>query len=309
MPVPAGADDLLAPAPECPQRQGPGRPAEPQQQPRQALPLLAAGARTHNPPAPQTEPPRKQGGHAGHASDGKRPAPAVVGVTAGRPYHHRHAAQPQQRRQRGRPCQCQPRQSCNEREGRRHGAMGHGRHRKEHQGCATELHHIARGLMRELREAQAGNQRQQAAIGYRAGIVGGRGFAPEGEGHRLGARAARKVVNAIPGGRQGDDQQECERQADRNVGGDPVGRQLDGPGAQPVRQEPFGVGGHAAKQRAQPGGAAMGQLQHVPERRDIGTLPRVTPYIAGNDIRDAQQNQGPARQGADSALGNDGGSG
>ncbi|MNT61736.1 hypothetical protein D3C72_1993990 [compost metagenome] len=64
--------------------------------------------------------------------------------------------------------------------------------------------------MRELREAQAGNQGQQPAIGNGAGVVGWIGFAPKGKSHRLGAGAAGEVVDGVPRGNEGDDQQECE---------------------------------------------------------------------------------------------------
>ena len=99
--------------------------------------------------------------------------------------------------------------------------------------------------MRQLRQAQAGDQRQQGAIGNRTRIVQRRGLAPKGKRNRLGARAAGQVVHAIPGGHQGDDQERNERHAGRHLRRQPGRCQLHGPGPQPVGQQPFGFGGHA----------------------------------------------------------------
>jgi hypothetical protein len=60
-----------------------------------------------------------------------------------------------------------------------------GRQAVEGEGGEAQLRQRRRGLVRQLHQAQAGDQRQQAAVGHRAGVVGGQGLAAEGEGHRL----------------------------------------------------------------------------------------------------------------------------
>ena len=163
--------------------------------------------------------------------------------------------------------------------------------------------------MRQLRQAQAGDQRQQGAIGNGTRIVQRRGLAPKGKRNRLGARAAGQVVHAIPGGHQGDDQERDERHACRHFRRQPPRCHLHGPGAQPVGQQTFGFGGHAPEQRTEPGSASLGQLQHVAKGGDVCVFPRIAAHEAGHYVGNAKQQQRPAGQRADGVLGNDGGGG
>jgi len=88
--------------------------------------------------------------------------------------------------------------------------------------------------MGQLSQPEAGNESQQGAIGDGPRVIRWLRFAAKGKGDWLCLRSASKVVSAIPGGHQRQRQQQHEWQACDQILGQPGGRQLHGPGAQPV---------------------------------------------------------------------------
>ena len=62
--------------------------------------------------------------------------------------------------------------------------------------------------MRELRQAQTGDQRQHTCIGDGTCIVDRAGFSAKGKRNRLGLRASGQIVDRIPGCHQGEHQQQ-----------------------------------------------------------------------------------------------------
>ena len=241
-------EQLFAPAPQRPSGHGPCRPPKPQQQSYQAFELFALGGCIDQAPAPKIQLPRQHGRQQRDDGQHHRPAQAPLGRDGLSQSHQRNAARAQQGSERRRAGQCEPRHAHHHGHGRCHGVIGQGGHGKEDQCCACKLCQIARGFVRKLCQTQAGNQGQQGAIGDGAGVVRGLGLAAKGKRHRLGTRTARQVVNAVPGCCQRQHQQRHERQSRRHFGGhQPIGCDLDGPGAQPIRQQTVGFGGHAAQ--------------------------------------------------------------
>ena len=160
--------------------------------------------------------------------------------------------------------------------------------------------------MRELGQAQAGNQGQQSRIGHGAGIVDQLGFPAKGKGHGLRPGGACQVIGSPPGGAQGHDQQGDEGQARRHLGAEQPLETLQGQGTQPVGKQTVHAGSQARELGGQPVGLAQRQLAHIAKGLHVVGAPGATHDKAGDHIGQAQQKQGPARQAAYSALGNDG---
>ena len=310
MPVQLPAGQLVPPAPECPQGQWPCRPGEPEQQPAQALPFLAAVPGPDQPPAPQAQLPGQQGDGTGHQQDGNGPRPAPVAgciVAMGLAGAEHGATKAKKHGHAGRATQHQPGQSRHQPQGWAQGAVGHTCNGVEHHGGAAQLGQVGGDFVGELGQAQAGDQCQQATIGHGACVVGGLCFTTEGKGHGLRLRPACQVVHRIPGGHQRQGQQHGEWNTRSHFSRDPSGRSQDGGSAQPVGQQAIGFRGHAQDQGVEPGRLPLRQRQHVAERGDVIVLPDGAAHKPGDHIGHAQHQQCGPGQGAHGTLGDDGG--
>jgi len=160
--------------------------------------------------------------------------------------------------------------------------------------------------MGQLGQAQAGDQREQGAIGNRTGVVPGLGLSAKGKRHRLSLWAARQAVAAVPGARQCQGQQADKGQAHDEVWRDPGRSDLQCPGTQPVGQERINFWGSTAQQGGQPVGMTQCQLPHIGKGADVGTAPGHPANKARQEISQAKQQQGHAGQTPHGSLSNDG---
>ena len=302
---------MASPAPQCPQRQRPGGPGEPQQQARQAARFLfKVGPK--DAPLPQTQLPGKPCGCQRQYQQAQG-CPACHGCLglclvcrpqaqqrATRAIEHRQDRRTAEHQSGQAQCDCQPGPPA---------LAWHGRQPIEDQRCAAKLCEIGRSLMGGLGQSQAGEQCEQTAVGDSARVVGGRCFAAKRKRHGLRTRAARQGVNAPPGGPQGQNQQQCEGNARRKNGRQQALRELHGPGAQPVGQQAVRFRRQAAQQGREPRRMLARQLQHVAVGSDVGAAPGVAADEARQYVGRAQKQQSPARQGPHGAVGNDGGGG
>ncbi len=314
--VPAG--QLPAPAPQGPGGQRPGGPGEPDQQTCDAAPFLAVGrafqAGNFNAPTPEIQPPGQGGHRQGQSPGQKHPAPGVDRVVV-RPCAlrvaqcHQRAAGAQEGRHRGGTAQGQAGQADHQPEGRAHHfpgvAVGAGRHGVKNQRRETELRQGGGGFVRELGQAEAGDQGQQGGIGNRPGVIDRAGFPAKGKRHGLGLRAARQVIDGVPGAQQCQRQQQAERYPRRKSRVE-KGQGLDRQGAHPVGCKRFKLADLSQQQRMQPAGVAGGQFAHGAEGRNVGVFPGAATEEAGQDIGHAEQQQRQPGQAANCRLGDDG---
>ena len=248
VPVQLPAGQLAPPAPECPQGQRPGGPGEPEQQPAQALPFLAAVPGPDQPPAPQAQLPGQHGRECGGKQHGGRPGirtPTRSCIFMGLEHTQPCTAQTEQHCQSRRSTQHQARHAGHQSQPGAEPAVGRARNGVEHQCSTTQLCQVSGDFMRQLGQAQAGNQRQQAAIGHGACVIGGLGFATKGKCHGLCTWAARQVVHGVPGCHQGQGQQHRKGNTCCEFGGHPVRCDLQGCSTQPVGEQTLGFRGQA----------------------------------------------------------------
>ena len=286
-----------APLPQGPQGEQPRRPGEPGDracQPEQ-LRRMRQGA---EPVRPGAEGSRCAGGNDRAGADPGQPLPALACRSGER---QRRGDRGEQHCDRGRAArrghdkrQCRRRSALN-------GLFRHRRHAVEEQGERDQLDQFRRGFVTELEQAERRDQREQRAIGDRPRVVGRIGFAAEGEGQRLRRFGARQVIGGVPGQRQRQGEQQRVRDAGSERRVEPGARQLDEDGADPVRQE-RAVGGDSAHRRREPRGPALGDVDDVAERGDVGVLPGVAPEQARQDIGRAQDEERQPRQGRRFAL-------
>ena len=164
----------------------------------------------------------------------------------------RCASYTQQNSQCGGTRQRQPHQAGNAADGRCQRAVGHGRNRVKAQRRETELSGCWRGLMGKLRQAQAGHEGQQAAVCHGTGVVWRACFAAKRKRDRLGFGATGQAVGAVPGGHQGECQQQGKRHTGCKTGLNPRWRKLHGPGPQPVGQQCIHLRWQAHELRGKP---------------------------------------------------------
>ncbi|KAG1248767.1 hypothetical protein G6F68_013658 [Rhizopus microsporus] len=151
-----------------------------------------------------------------------------------------------------------------------------------------------RGLVGALQDAYGGQQQQQGRVRQHAAVVARGGFAAEGQGQRLGFRAAAQQVSAVPDAHRGDAEPQQVRQAS---GGDVAhegAKQPDAGRAHPGDQRAFFGVRQQSHLRQQPGDAAFADRRDHGRQSDrIVRFPRVAHEQAGHDIgqRQAQQNQ------------------
>ena len=162
--------------------------------------------------------------------------------------------------------------------------------------------------MRQLRQTQTSQQRQQAGVRDGSGVVSGFGFAAKGKSHGLGLRAACEVVNRVPGSQQRQRQQRHIGQA-CGQGRVQKRHQPDCRSPQPIRQQPVQARGLPHQAGLQPAAAGLRELLHHAKSGDVSALPRATTDKTGQHISHAKQHKRKARQPANRRLGNDGGGG
>ena len=304
------AGQLVPPAPHSPQRQRPRGPGKPEQQAAQALPFLATVTWQHQAPAPQVKLPRQYGCERGGEQHGGRPdkpTSARNSIFMGLEHTQPCTTQTKQHGQSRCTTQHQARHAGHQSQPGAEPAVGRARNGVEHQRGTTQLCQVRRDFMRQLGQAQAGNQRQQAAIGHGACVIGGLGFATKGKCHGLCTWAARQVVHGVPGCHQGQGQQHRKGNTCCEFGGHPVRCDLQGCSTQPVGEQTLGFRGQAQQQRLAPGRMPSCQRQHVTKGRDVVVFPGGPADEPRHNIGNTQQQQGQPRQGAHGALGNDGG--
>ena len=273
----------LAPAPQRPHGQRPGRPQKPQPQ---------AGQQAHfdhrrHPPGPATADHRQASRqHRGCGQPGQQAAQGRQGAEA----HQHDAAQAPGHGHGRRAAGCQRRQRQQQHRAHLPAAVGCCRQGPLQTGHGRQLRQLGRGLMAQLQQAQGGDEGQQRAIGNRPAVVHRGRLAAKGQGQRLRGVAARPVEGGVPQRHQRQHQQCRKWQAGRQRRPDPGLQRLDGRCADPVRQQGR-AGGHAAQGRRQPGRAALGQGQHLAEGAQVGAAPGVAAQQAGQHIGGAQQQQ------------------
>ena len=302
------AAQLEPPAPQRPQRERPGWPAEPDQKFRHAWPISVQHARI-DPPAPQVQRPGQPRGHQGRRRNQAGPVPPLLArAWIGGPIQQarHHAADAEQQRHPRRAAQRQADQPEQHRTRCKDGAQRQRGNPEQRERAEAELGQRRRGLVRQLGQAEAGDQGQQAAVGDCARVVGWFRFATEGESQRLGLRAARQEIDAVPGGKQGQRQQQDEGDAGREIRRHPGRRRLHRPGAEPIGQQPVEFRRLAQQAGRQPWRRPGGQLRHVAEGGDVGVFPGFPADEAGQHVGHAEQQQGDPRQAPDGTLGNDG---
>ena len=289
---------VRAPAPQRPGRQRPGRPAEPAQQ---AQPVQHAAFAGLDAPGPAMHRPGHERRQRHRAED---PRQELAGVLVGRAVAEPQRADGQRQRDGRRAAGREHRQRGEHRGARLPSAEGERREAVDEEGDAQQLEDLGRDLVAQAQQADAGDQRQQAAVGHGAGVVDRMGLATEGEGDRLGGLGAGQVQAAVPGQRQHRRQHQAEGDACRHRGLQ-EGQQLDAQRADPVGQQ-AAIRGQAGDRGLQPRRMALRDAGDEAVGGEIGVAPRVTAEQAGQHVGRAQQQQGPARDRVRAALGHDG---
>ena len=285
------AEEPVPPLPDGPQRKDPGRPRKPRQQPDEPE-GEACAVQVAEPVGPGAEGGRGQ--HREHPADAERDHQATLGRDL-RPPGHDDADDGEQGRDARRAAGRERRQGQHDGERPASRPQGDRGDTVEEQRDGGELGQLRRRLVPELQQPERGDEGERRAVGDGPRVVDRPRFAAEGEGQRLRRFRTREVVGGVPGQGERQRQQGGERDARRERGVEPGRGQLDEDGTDPVGQQGT-VGRQAADGRREPRRPALGDVDDVAERGDVGALPGVPSEQAGQHVGGAHQQQRDTRQ-------------